>query len=122
MTHIILLASDSCSLRQSIYMGLSTAGYQIVEAANGQEALAQVQTRDSLELLLMDAHLPDMNGIHLVKQIRNISVYRFIPIVVISSNRSKSLEIEGLAAGVTGWLNQPVTPKRLQIVINRLLS
>jgi two-component system chemotaxis response regulator CheY len=121
MTYSILLASDSCPLRQSIYQSLSRAGYQIFEAANGQEALAKMESQDSLDLLLIDAALPDMDGIQLTKQIRNISLYRFLPIVVLSAIRYKSLEVEGLAAGVTGWLNQPITTEQLQMVINRLL-
>ena len=121
MTYSILLASDSSPLRQSIYQSLSRAGFQIFEAANGQEALAKMESQDSLDLLLIDAALPDMDGIQLTKQIRNISLYRFLPIVVLSAIRYKSLEVEGLAAGVTGWLNQPVITEQLQMVINRLL-
>jgi two-component system, chemotaxis family, chemotaxis protein CheY len=122
MTHHILLASNSSTLRQSVYMELIKDGYQIFEAASGQETLAAMGNLDNLELLLIDVPLQDMDGIQLTRQIRDISIYRFLPIIMLVSKRSKILETEGLAAGITGWINQPATPDKLRTVITRLLG
>jgi len=103
-------------------MDLSSAGYRIIVASNGQEALDKMETQDGLDLLLVDALLPDMDGIQLTRMVRNTSIYRFLPIVVMSSNRTKSSDAEGLIVGVTGWLNLSVTPEQLQNIIYRLLS
>jgi two-component system, chemotaxis family, chemotaxis protein CheY len=122
MMHSILLVSNSPQLRQSITMDLYSGGYRISDATNGQEALDKMEKQDAPDLLLISSPLPDMDGIQLARQFRKLSAYQFLPIVMMSSNRSQSLEAEGLAAGVTGWLNLPVTPEQLQTVINRLLT
>jgi len=121
MSRSILIATHSESLRQSVYPELIKEDYQIIETSSGQETLSAMEKLDHLDLLLIDAPLQDMDGIELSRQIKNIPVYRFLPIVILVSKQTKMLETEGLAAGITGWITQPVTPDKLKTVINRLL-
>jgi two-component system, chemotaxis family, chemotaxis protein CheY len=122
MTHRILVGSNSSSLRQSIYHQFKEEGFQIFEAASGQEILAIIQSRDNLDLVLIDGQIQEMDGIEIVRQIRKISVYRFLPIIMLVNKRSKTFESKGLAAGITGYINQSVTSQQLRTVVNRLLG
>jgi CheY-like chemotaxis protein len=122
MTHRILVGSNSSSLRQSIYLLFKEEGFQLFEAASGQETLAIIQSCDNLDLVLIDVQTQDMDGIEIARQIRKISVYRFLPIIMLVNKRSKAFESKGLAAGITGYINQPVTSQQLRAVVNRLIG
>jgi len=122
MTHQILFVSNSPDLRQSVYPDLIKDGYQILETTSGQETLSMMADLSELELLLIDASLQNMDAIQLARQIRSISNYRFLPIIMLVSKRSKALEAEGRTAGITGWINQPVIPLHLRMIIHRLLG
>ena len=122
MSRSILIATHSENLRQSVYAELIKENYQIIEAPNGQRTLAAMEQLAHLDLLLIDSPLQDLDGIELTRKIKNIPIFRFLPILVLVSKRTKTLETEGLAAGITGWITQPVTADKLKTVINRLLS
>lgn len=121
MTATILVASHSNDIRQSIHKNLTGRGYKVLDAVNGQEALLKLSNHEQIDLILTDNKLPDMDGFQLTRQIRKIKVFQFLPVVMLTSQKSSQLETEGLAAGITGWLCQPIDDEQFFTVIKRLM-
>ena len=94
MTPHLLITTNSSALFQSVCPDLINAGYQVIQTANGQETLSIMANQDNLDLVLLDTPLVDMDGIRLARQIRCLSNYLFIPIILVVSKKSKTLESE----------------------------
>ena len=117
----ILTADDSASMRQMVSFTLKGAGYQVVEAVDGKDALQKAQT-EKADLVLTDVNMPNMDGISLVKQLRAIPDYKFTPILLLTTESAMDKKQEGKAAGATGWLVKPFNPDQLLTTIKKVLG
>lgn len=120
MSKTILIADDSPSLRQMISMTLSGAGYQVVEAADGRDALGKAVGK-SVHLFITDLNMPAMNGIELIKALRGGAAHRFTPVLMLTTESDPAKKQEGRAAGATGWIVKPFNPDQLLAVIKKVL-
>ena len=121
MGKTIMTADDSTSVRQMISTTLKGAGYNVVEAKDGKDALGKLQS-SQVDMLITDLNMPNMNGIELVKQVRGLSQYRFLPIVMLTTESQDSRKQEGKAAGATGWIVKPFKPDQLITVVKKVLK
>src|SRR5689334_25409478 len=110
----ILAVDDSASMRAVVRFTLEGAGYQALEASDGQDALAKL-TRD-VRLILTDLNMPRMDGIELVKQIRANPQFRGLPIVMLTTESQEVRKQAGRAAGATAWIVKPFKPEQLLAV------
>lgn len=117
----ILAVDDSASMRQMVAFTLKGAGYEVVEACDGSEALncAQQQTFD---LVLSDVNMPVMDGIELVTELRKISDYKFTPVLMLTTESAGDMKMKGKQAGATGWIVKPFNPEQLLSTIKRVLG
>ena len=120
MAKIIMTADDSASVRQMVAFTLKQNGYEVVEAVDGRDALAQLTAR-KVDMLLTDLNMPNMDGIGLIKGVRGGSLNKFIPIVMLTTESQDSRKAEGKAAGATGWIVKPFKPEQLIAVIQKVL-
>jgi len=116
----ILAVDDSASMRQMVAFTLKGAGYQVIEAADGQEALEKARGR-SVDLVLTDQNMPHMDGITLVKSLRGMPSYATTPILILTTESGDDMKAKGKAAGATGWLVKPFDPHKLIDVIKRVI-
>jgi two-component system chemotaxis response regulator CheY len=116
----ILAADDSATMRQMIGFCLKQSGYSVVEATDGIDALQKLRTQKA-DLVITDLHMPRLDGIELIKQIRALPAYRFTPILMLTTDASGERKAEGQAAGATGWIIKPFEPEQLIKVIKRVL-
>ena len=116
----ILAVDDSSSLRQMVVFTLKEAGYTVVEAADGQEALDKAK-RTRADLVLSDVNMPRMDGITLVKELRKLPDYKFTPILILTTEAGGDKKMEGKAAGATGWIVKPFNPEQLISTVKRVL-
>jgi len=116
----ILAVDDSASLRQMVAFTLKSAGYEVTEAANGQEGLDMARSK-KFDLVVTDINMPVMDGIKLIKSLRGLSEYRFTPLLMLTTESSDGKKQEGKAAGATGWIVKPFNPDKLLNVIGRVL-
>ena len=116
----ILVVDDSTTIRQVILFCLIEAGYQVIEAVDGQNALEKL-AKHQVDLLLTDLHMPKMNGLELAKEVRASAKHKFIPILVLTTESQLSVKEEGKSIGVTGWFVKPFEPEQLIKVIKRVL-
>jgi two-component system, chemotaxis family, chemotaxis protein CheY len=120
MTAIILAVDDSASMRQMVSFTLKHAGYQVVEATDGVEALDYARG-NPVSLVLTDVNMPRMDGIALVRELRQLAAYKFTPMLVLTTEASREKKLEGKQAGATGWLVKPFNPEKLLATIAKVL-
>lgn len=117
----ILTVDDSASMRMMVSFTLKTLGYKILEAGNGVEALRKMEDR-TIDMLITDINMPQMDGITLVRKVREQQQYRFIPILVLTTESQDEKRLEGKAAGATGWIVKPFKPEQLAKVVRKVLG
>jgi len=120
VTKKILTVDDSATMRKLIRMSLVPVGYEVVEAEDGVEALAK-SAKEAFDLVLSDVNMPRMNGLDLVRNLRKASLYRFTPILLITTESLLEKKQEGKAAGATGWIVKPFDPGELLAVVAKVL-
>lgn len=121
MGKTILAVDDSGSLRQMVVFSLNAAGYQVIEAVDGEDALNKAKT-NVVDLVLTDQNMPKMDGLTLIKSLRSLSTYQKVPILMLTTESSDEMKALGRAAGATGWLVKPFDPKRLLDVVQRVIG
>jgi two-component system chemotaxis response regulator CheY len=115
-----MTVDDSASLRQMVAFTLERAGFEVIQARDGRDALAKLQGRD-VNLFLADLNMPVMDGIELTRQLRAMPQYRFVPIVVLTTESQADRKQQGKAAGATGWIVKPFDPEKLLAVVSKVM-
>lgn len=118
---IILAVDDSASMRQMVGVTLRSAGYQVIEASDGDEAL-DFARRNRVDLVLADVNMPNMDGISLVAQLRALPGYQLTPLLLLTTESSQARKLEGKRAGATGWMVKPFDPDQLLSTLARVLA
>src|SRR3974390_1612182 len=114
--HSILAVDDSASMRQMVAFTLKGAGYNVIEAADGQEAVDKARG-EAVDLVLTDQNMPRMDGLTLVQNLRGLASYATTPILILTTESSDEMKAKGKAAGATGWLVKPFDPGKLLDVV-----
>ncbi len=117
----ILAVDDSASIRQMVAYTLKAAGYQVTEAVDGEDALEKAKGA-TFDLVLTDQNMPRMDGIALVRALRQEPGYARKPILILTTESSDAMKAQGKAAGATGWLVKPFEPGRLADVVKRVIG
>jgi len=117
----ILAVDDSASMRQMVSFTLKGAGYHVIEAADGQEALEKARSQP-VDLVLTDQNMPRMDGITLVKLLRSMHAFASTPMLILTTESSDEMKAKGKAAGATGWLVKPFDPAKLLDVVKRVIK
>ena len=121
MSKTIMTVDDSASVRQMVKFTLQNEGYKVLEAVDGQDALKKFRQLDHLDLLITDLNMPNMDGIELIREVRQLDQFRFLPILMLTSESQEGKKQEGKQAGATGWIVKPFKPEQLIAVIRRVL-
>ena len=119
MPKIIMTIDDSPTIRQMVSLTLSEAGYQIIEAVDGLDALAKVNGH-RIDLFLSDVNMPNLDGIELTRRLRANPGTRFTPIVLVTTESQVEKKMAGKAAGASGWIIKPFDPDQLLAVVKRV--
>ena len=119
--HSILAVDDSASMRQMVSFTLKNAGFNVVEAVDGQDAWEKSSQRD-FDLVLTDQNMPRMDGISLTKKLRDNPKFKTTPILILTTESSDQMKQAGRAAGATGWLVKPFDPAKLIDAIERVTA
>jgi len=115
MAKTILVVDDSASLRQVVGIALTGAGYEVVEAVDGKDALTKLDGR-KVHLIISDVNMPNMDGITLVKEIKQLANYKFTPIIMLTTEAEESKKQQGQAAGAKAWVVKPFKPEQMPVV------
>jgi len=121
MGKTILVVDDSVSMRQMVSFTLTGAGYEVVEAGDGKEAVDKLNGGAKPNLVITDLNMPNMDGIQLIKAIRGMAPHKFTPILMLTTESSDAKKKEGQGAGATGWVVKPFNPEQMLATIKKVM-
>jgi two-component system chemotaxis response regulator CheY len=116
-----MTVDDSASVRQMVGFTLRQAGYEVVEAVDGRDALSKLDGKP-VHMVITDLNMPNLDGIGLIKGVRSHVAYKFIPIIMLTTESQESKKLEGKQAGATGWIVKPFKPEQLISVTKKVLG
>ncbi|BCA54760.1 chemotaxis regulator transmitting signal to flagellar motor component [Nitrospira sp. KM1] len=121
MAKTALVVDDSPTMRQMVSFTLTNAGFQVVEAEHGKDAVKKVSDGRKMDIVVTDLNMPEMDGITLIKELRKIPVFRFTPILMLTTESAEDKKRSGKEAGATGWIVKPFDPEVLLKTIAKVL-
>ena len=116
----IISVDDSSTMSRMVSFTLKSAGYEVLEAGDGAEALALLKTR-AVDLVISDINMPKLNGIELTRELRSQPNYSRTPIILLTTESDPAKKAEGRAAGATGWIVKPFNQEQLLAVVSKVL-
>ncbi|MDF1762837.1 MAG: response regulator [Oleibacter sp.] len=119
MSKTILVVDDSASLRQVVSISLRGAGYEVIEACDGKDALTKLKGK--IHLVISDVNMPNMDGITFVKELKKLSSYKFTPVIMLTTESQESKKAEGQAAGAKAWVVKPFQPATMLAAVGKLI-
>jgi two-component system chemotaxis response regulator CheY len=124
MEKLILFVDDSPTMRSSVSFCLRNAGYRVTEAEDGQDGLIKLESikdkGESVSLIITDINMPQMDGISFILKVKE-SEFRFVPILVLTTEAEKAVIEKGRAAGASGWLLKPFQPEQLLWAVKKVV-
>lgn len=120
MAKTILIVDDSASLRQVVSISLKGAGYDVIEACDGVDALSKLDGR-KIHLIISDVNMPNMDGITFVGEAKKLPDYKFTPIVMLTTEAGDVKKQAGQAAGAKAWVVKPFQPAQMLAVVSKLV-
>lgn len=124
MGKTIMIVDDADSIRKSVGFALQEAGYDVIEASNGQDALGKLDGK-GIDLIVCDVNMPKMDGIEFLKILKSdakYSSYQFAPIIMLTTESGESKKAEGKAAGAKAWIVKPFKPEKLLDAVKKLIA
>ncbi len=115
----IMTVDDSATVRQVLSTTLTAAGYEVVEAIDGEDAIHKLATQP-VDVLVTDLNMPKIDGVGLIKHVRNIAGNRFMPIIMLTTESQPEKKQEGKTAGASGWVTKPFQPSHLLSVLRMI--
>lgn len=120
MAKTILVVDDSASIRQVVGISLRGAGYEVIEASDGKDALSKL-TGQKVHLIISDVNMPVMDGISFLKEIKNHPKYKFTPVIMLTTEAGQDKMAEGRAAGAKAWIVKPFQPPQMLDAVAKLV-
>lgn len=121
MSKTILVVDDSSSVRSVVGIALKGAGYQVIEACDGKDALSKLGGA-RIHLIVSDVNMPNMDGITFVREVKKLPQYKFTPICMLTTETEQSKMQEAKAAGAKAWLVKPFQPPKLLDAVSKLVA
>ncbi len=120
MAKTILVVDDSASFRQVVALTLKGAGYEVVEGADGRDALTKLDGR-KIHLIISDVNMPNMDGLAFLKQVKVHPNYKFTPVIMLTTEGQEAKKAEGRAAGARAWITKPFMPPQVLDAVAKLV-
>jgi two-component system, chemotaxis family, chemotaxis protein CheY len=117
----ILAVDDSASMRRMVKFALQSAGFEVIEAEDGDVAVAMARGH-AVDLVVTDVNMPNLDGISLIRELRSLPDYKFVPILMLTTESSEDRKQQGREAGATGWIVKPFNPERFIATVQKVLS
>ena len=119
MSKIVMVVDDSGSFRTVVKLALQKAGYGVIEAQDGKDAVGKLGGQ-KINLIVCDVNMPNMDGLTFLRHIKTMSAYKFTPVIMLTTESQESKKAEGRAAGARAWITKPFQPSQLVDAVNRL--
>jgi len=120
MAKTIMIVDDSASLRQVVSIALKGAGYDVIQACDGKDALSKLDGK-KIHLIISDVNMPNMDGISFVKAAKQLAAYKFTPVIMLTTEAGDAKKAEGQAAGAKAWVVKPFQPAQMLAAVTKLI-
>lgn len=121
MAKTILLTDDSKSIRAVIATVLKVAGYNVIEAGDGQEGIDVLNSGKTVDMIITDLNMPNMNGIEFIWEIRKLSDHVFTPICMLTTESEQERLEQGESITTDAWINKPIQPVKVLSIVQDIL-
>lgn len=120
MSKTVMVVDDSASLRQVVGLALKGAGYDVIEGCDGKDALGKLDGR-KVHLIISDVHMPNMDGITFVTEVKKMANYKFTPIIMLTTEGQEGMKQKGQQAGAKAWVVKPFQPTTMLGAVAKLI-
>lgn len=120
MSKTILIVDDSASLRQVVKIALTNAGYAVIEAEDGKDALKKLEGK-RVNLIISDVNMPVMDGIEFLKNVKVSPAHKFTPVIMLTTEGGEDKKMQGQQAGARAWVVKPFKPEQLLAAVSKLV-
>lgn len=121
MSKSILIVDDSASIRQVVSLTLKGAGFNVIEACDGRDALAKLNGQ-RVHLMISDVNMPNMDGLSFLKEVKSRPEYKFTPVIMLTTESAEDKKMQGQAAGAKAWMVKPFQPQQMLAAVNKLVG
>lgn len=121
MNKTILIADDSESIRQLLSATLESSGYNVLVGVDGEDALSLLNNGTAVDLVITDLNMPKIDGIGVVKGVRQNDKHKFIPVLLLTTESQMAKKEEAKKAGATGWIVKPFVEEKFLSVVKKVL-
>jgi two-component system chemotaxis response regulator CheY len=121
MAKTILIVDDSESIREVVGMALRSEGYNVIVGEDGQLGYALLLENDNVNLIISDLNMPRMDGITFLKEVRKLDKYKYLPILILTTESQEAKKMEAKNAGATGWIIKPFVKEKLLAVVKKVM-
>ena len=121
MPSTIMSVDDSASMRQMIAFTLRKEGYEVMDAVDGEDAIKKLEGK-KVNLVITDLNMPNLDGIGLIKKLKAKPEFKFVPIIMLTTESQDLKKAEGKAAGAAGWIVKPFKPEQLVAVVKKIVG
>ena len=120
MSKTVLIVDDSASLRQVVSLSLKGAGYEVIEACDGRDALGKLGGQ-KVHLIISDVNMPNMDGIAFVREVKKNPSYKFTPVIMLTTEPGEEKKRLGQEAGARAWVVKPFQPQQMLAAVSKLV-
>lgn len=120
MAKTVMVVDDSASVRQVVGLALRGAGYEVIEGIDGKDALAKLKGQ-KVHLIISDVNMPNMDGITFVQEVKKLPMYKFTPIIMLTTESQEGKKLQGQAAGAKAWVVKPFQPAQMLAAVSKLI-
>ena len=120
MAKTILVVDDSASMRQVVSMALKQAGHDVIKACDGKDALTKLAGQ-RVHLVISDVNMPNMDGISFVREMKKNAAYKFVPVIMLTTEGSDEKKKAGQEAGAKAWVVKPFQPAQMLAAVAKLI-
>src|SRR5690349_12203128 len=113
MAKTVLVVDDSSTVRQQVALALKQAGFAILEAVDGQDALRTIESQSPIDMVVCDVNMPNMNGLELVEKVKSRPQHKALPILMLTTEGQPAMMKRAKQAGAVGWIVKPFDASQL---------
>lgn len=120
MSKTVMVVDDSASVRQVVGLALRGAGYSVIEGIDGVDALSKLKGQ-KIHLIISDVNMPNMDGITFVTEVKKLPLYKFTPVIMLTTESQEGKKLQGQAAGARAWVVKPFQPAQMLAAVSKLI-
>jgi len=122
MPKVIMIVDDSVSVRKVVGATLGAMGYKVIQGADGQDALTQLEGGATVDLIISDVNMPNMDGITFIGEARKLAQCKYTPVIMLTTEADPDMKAKGKAVGARAWMVKPFQPAQMLAAVKKFIT